>query len=251
MREVLNKCSPGRECDNLQHSGPANYADTRSCLAAHVLLWYRVMMTTPNKSRTFSAHDFQTAIAAAQERAARIEADAHAERLELDRLAKAIARGTGDLTEQASEVTAPLARRLETVLRGPRAPLSLVDLAAAVKEPAERVRKELRRMRSAFCATRSLEDAPDARQIHNHGTDADPRWQWVLGDQTPTDELVFAVETMLRRRAYTFAELTAATGARRGRLSGVIVKFQREGYPIINDGGTPREYLWRLLPRKR
>lgn len=210
------------------------------------------MMTTPtNKPRTLTAPQFQAALAAAQQRAARIEADAKAERLELERLSASLARGTGDLTEQATEATSPLARRLETVLRGPRAPLSLVALAAAVKEPDERVRKELRRMRGTLCATRAPDDAPDARQVYNHGTNADPLWQWVLGDQTPTEELVFAVETMLRRRAYTFAELTAATGARRGRLSGVIVKFQREGYPIINDGGTPREYRWRLLPRKR
>lgn len=208
------------------------------------------MTTTPSKSRTMTAPQFQAALVAARDRAVELEANAKSERLELDRLVK-FGRGTGDVTEQATEATAPLARRLEIMLRGPRAPLSLVALAEAVKEPAERVRKELRKMRTAPCATRSIEDAAEARQVFNHGTEGDPMWQWVLGDDTPTDELVFAVETMIRRRSYTFAELTLATGARRGRLSGVLVKFQREGYPIVNDGGTAREYRWKMLAKRR
>lgn len=197
----------------------------------------------------------QVALNEAHDRASRLEADAKSERLALEKLVK-LARGTGDseplARSAAAAVTAAssLARRIEIALRGPKAPLSLIDLAALIAEPAERVAKELRKMRATLCPTRSQDDANDAKLVYNHGTEDMPLWQWVIGDETPTEELVFVVETLLRRRAYTFAELTLATGARRGRLSGVIVRFQRAGWPIFNDGGSEREYRWRIGPKQ-
>lgn len=216
---------------------------------AHRVQITTVMMTS-QRPRTFTPTDFQNALAAAQERAAKLESDARTDRLALEKLVR-LARGTSDLAERAADARGDtLARRLEIVLRGPKAPISLVALASAVKEPAERVRKELRKLHNTLCPTRSIDDAEDARLVYNHGTDDAPVWQWVIGDETPTELLVFAVEEMLRRRAYTFAELTLATGARRGRLSGVIVRFQRAGWPIFNDGGSEREYRWRLGPQR-
>lgn len=199
------------------------------------------------------SNDLQTSLAAAHARIQKIEADARAERLELERAIK-LARGTGDVTSQANaarESVAPLARRVENVLRGDLAPISLVELAREVGAPAGAVQKELQRLRATKCPTRSLEDAADATQVYNHGTEYDPRWAWVIGDQTQTADLAAAVEKMITARAYTFAELTAATGARRGRLSGVLVRFQREGRNIVNEDGTDRQYRWRMKPARR
>lgn len=205
-------------------------------------------MNTKNQTTT----DLEASLLAAYARAQKLEADAKAERLELER-AISLARGTGDVTEKAAvavKITSaePLASRLETLLRGPRAPITLVELARAANTPAGEVSKELRRMRNAKCPTRSIDDAPDARLVYNHGTDFEPEWSWVIGDQTSTAELSDAVEMMITRRPYTFAELTAATGARRGRLSGVLVKFQRDGRDIANENGTDRQYRWKMRP---
>lgn len=205
-------------------------------------------MLTENKSQT-SDGDLQTTLETAHARTLKIETEARAERLDLERAIR-LARGTRDVARIAPVPRADLASRLESLLRGPLAPVALVDLARELGEPASKVSAELRRMRNARCPTRSLEDAPDARLVHNHGTDYEPRWAWVIGDQTSTSELSAAVEKMITARPYTFAELTLATGARRGRLSGVLVKFQREGRHIANEDGTDRQYRWKMRARR-
>lgn len=182
--------------------------------------------------------------------ALKLETDARAARLDLERAIK-LARGTRDIrTADEKPAAQTLAEKIEAVLRGPQAPIALADLARLAGESGGKVHAELRRMRAQKCPTRSTEDAPDARLVYNHGTDYDPRWAWVIGDQTPTAELSAAVEKMITARPYTFAELTAATGARRGRLSGVLVKFQREGRDITNENGTDRQYRWKMSPRR-
>lgn len=211
----------------------------------------------PTTTKTVSA-DLQASLGAAHARAIKIEAEARAERLELERAIK-LARGTSDVTEVARAVVRQAAlegaesvsKRIERVLRSEGAPLSLVDLIQEVDAPAGVVQKELQRLRSIKCPTRSTEDAPNACQVYNHGTDFEPRWAWVIGDEAPTAELSAAVEKMIAARPYTFAELTLATGARRGRLSGVLVRFQREGRQISNEGGSDRQYRWAMKPARR
>lgn len=82
-------------------------------------------------------------------------------------------------------------------------------------------------------------------RVYNIGTRLDPRWQTVIGDEAPTAELRAIVVRMVRQRPWTFHELTEATGARRGRLSGVLVALQREGEPLVNLG-TERRARWFL-----
>lgn len=209
------------------------------------------MLTMNTKNQTTT--DLEASLLAAYARAQKLESDAKAERLELERAIN-LARGTGDVTEKAAVAVKltgeTITSRLEKILRGPKAPISLVELARAASAPSGEVAKELRRMRNAKCPTRSTDDAPDARLVYNHGTDFEPEWAWVIGDETPTAELSDAVEKMITRRPYTFAELTAATGARRGRLSGVLVKFQRDGRGIVNENGTDRQYRWKMRPAR-
>jgi len=202
-------------------------------------------MINIGKTTTTNKTDLQSALAAIRDQAEQAETDARRVRLDVERAIK-LARGTRDVTAEAAAVArAPLAERVEAALRV--GPMSLVELADAVGDSGAAVQKELRRMRAARCPTRST-DAPDARMVYNHGTEYDPRWSWVVGDQTPTAELSAAVEKMITTRPYTFAELTAATGARRGRLSGVLVKFQRDERDIVNENGTDRQYRWKMKP---
>lgn len=182
-----------------------------------------------------------------QREGAKIVEDAQAERAKLEealRMAGDKIRGTRDVTEQAEAVhTARLDHRVESTLRATTTPVTLVQLAKQLREPAARVQRVLKRLRETPCPTRSAH-TPDAKMIHNHGTADDPRWSWVLGDEVDAPTLYAAVEAMLRRRPYTFAELSAATGARRGRISGATVQFAREEAPIYTVGGNDRKYLW-------
>lgn len=205
----------------------------------------------PNTDAQKHAADIHALLQSAHDRAAKLEADARAERLELEKAIR-LARGTRQNVQPVAAVAdQTLAEKLETVLRGPDAPVSLVEIARVTGEPAGKVSAELRRLRGLKCPTRSPDDAADARLVYNHGTDFEPRWAWVIGDQTTTAELSDAVERLITVRPYTFAELTLATGARRGRLSGVLVRFQREGRDIVNENGTDRQYRWKMRAARR
>lgn len=194
------------------------------------------MMTTHKTPRALSK-----TLTAIRDRAARMEADARAERIEADRAIRQLARGTrevapvGDVAASVARAGAlTLAEKIEAVLRGPFAPLDIRAIAAAVDEPAARVAAHLKKLRAMLCPTRSLDDAADARQIYNLGSDDDPRWIWVVGDETSPEDLSNVVRKMLGLKPMTFAELTLATGARRGRLSGRLVQFGRDREHLEN-----------------
>jgi hypothetical protein len=59
--------------------------------------------------------------------------------------------------------------------------------------------------------------------------------------KTPT--LAQAVEQLIRLRPMSLRELMAATGARMGRVSGVLIRLQRQGRPVENRGNA-RHGLW-------
>lgn len=222
------------------------------------------MMTSPPKT---SANALQKTLTTIVERSRKIEEnataaarEARAERLEAERALK-LARGTGDVriaaeaATRAARVTpaaAPLSERLEAILRGPFAPLELRALASAAGEPAVRVLEQLKRWRKMSCPTRSTDDAADAKQVYNMGTEDNPSWIWVIGDATPAEELRDMVKRLLRLKPMTFAELTLATGARRGRLSGQLVQLQRDGEKLedLSEPGS-RTYRWFLRSKKR
>ncbi len=215
------------------------------------------MMTTKPKNVSPALARTLTAI---RDRAARIEAEAKAERLEAERAIKQLARGTREVEPPAPPVltvplpkTLGLAEKIEAMLRGPFAPLDIRALAAAVEEPVARVLAHLKKLRSMACPTRSREDADEARQIFNLGTDDDPRWIWVVGDETSPEDLHEMVRKLLSYKPLTFAELFLATGARRGRLSGRLVQFQRDEELLVdlNKNKEGRKALWSLGSAKR
>jgi hypothetical protein len=75
----------------------------------------------------------------------------------------------------------------------------------------------------------------------------DPR-NWV-GDNGPTGELLMVIRRMLTTREYTFKELLAETGARDNRIKGVIMRLQRNGVNVVNNG-TETRALWHIPARK-
>jgi hypothetical protein len=86
-----------------------------------------------------------------------------------------------------------------------------------------------------------------ARKVyHMHGDS----WVRVLGDKTTTSELMEFVEQCISVAPMTFRELKQATGARPGRVSGVLIRLKHrldeEGPRAINDGGTPRRARWTI-----
>lgn len=154
------------------------------------------------------------------------------------------AKGTRDMTEASRQAAADagLDIRIEVALRGAVAPMSVLDLVRAVGAPAARVHAAIKRLRTTPCPTAA--DGSGAMVVHNHGTAEDPRWLWVIGDAVEAQTLYRFVEAMLRRRPYTFAEMQAATGARRGRISGATVEFARGDLPVWTVGGSDRRYVW-------
>lgn len=159
-----------------------------------------------------------------------------------------IARGTGDVTQAAAAARAaaaltppvvapPLAERLESALRS--GIWSLDELAQRVRAPANTIAAHLKRWRVA-------------RQIYNVGSEDQPRWIWIVGD--PPDgqpaALYSMIEQLIAFRPFEFAELAAATGARRGKISGAIVDLQKRfGRGAVLNLGTQARARW-FLPRR-
>lgn len=187
----------------------------------------------------------QRGLADSVARLAAAEHEAHTKRLDLERKLGASGdkiKGTRDVTGEARAVTEAEAK-IEVALRGADAPMRMFELVRATGLPVMTVVDTMRHLRARPCMDRS-DQAPDAMQVFNHGFSEDPAWGWVVGDKTTTRELYAEIERMLRRRPYTFVELTNATGARRGRIGGATVEFSRSGLPIYNLSGNHRHYRW-------
>jgi hypothetical protein len=170
----------------------------------------------------------------AAERVARLDA-------QIERSEKRLARGT-----EPTPMEAPAPRRAPRETVPPPMPVDPLEIALAAG-PADVATLAKATATSPARVTAALARLRKANRVFNLGSDVAPRWMLVLGDDAPTPALYAAVETMLRERPMTFAELTAATGARRGRLSGVIVQMQRAGRKLANLG-TERRARWMLLP---
>lgn len=186
---------------------------------------------------TVTTETVQTIEAALAEMAA--EQTAAAERIAALRAELRLARGTADVTEAARAAAAPapappLPDRVEAALRA--GIWSLDELCHEVRAPAGPVSAALKRARTA-------------RQVYNVGAEDRPRWTWVPGDAVETQALYAHVERLISERPFEFAELLAATGARRGRVSGAIVSFQHAGRRVLNLGTTAKA-RWFLLPAK-
>lgn len=190
-----------------------------------------------------------SAITELTDRAAR--AAEHLARLDaqIEQSTRRMARGSMDVSADAAEaariveskapapvtLTAPLTteERLEAALRGKIA--TLTDLGKSLRLPMKTLAGALEKLRKAGRAA-------------NIGSEIEPRWTLIVGDECSADELRVAVSLLISDRPMTFKELLAWTGARRGRISGQIVDLQRTGRPVVNMG-TERRARW-FLPVK-
>lgn len=69
-----------------------------------------------------------------------------------------------------------------------------------------------------------------------------------VGDDAPPEVLFRQVERLLRERPHTEEELVEATGARRNRVRGALVHFNRFGPEVRNIGKNRRAQWW--IPRE-
>jgi hypothetical protein len=195
------------------------------------------MTTTKNAAKT--TEDLQTLLTLAHQRAAKIEADATAEREQLERALR-LAKGTADVQKAAAQAVAvvqseSLESQIRRALMSVDAPMTMPVLCKAVGASAGRVSATMREMRRA-------------NKVYNMGTEDHPRWIAVIGDNTPTTELNAWVKRLVSLAPFTFAGLLAATGARRGRVSGAIVQLQRDPKTRrdLQNLGNDRTYVWFL-----
>lgn len=187
--------------------------------------------------------DLVATLAVAHTLAVKTEADAKKERETIEHAIR-LARGTGDVTAEAEAAkTKPtpnkmksIENQIEQALRSEHAPMSIAALAKMIAAPVGKVAAAMRELKRA-------------NRVHNLGTEDHPCWIWIVGDNTPTRELNDHVARLISHQPLTFAQLMAATGARRGRLSGALVEVQKTREDWLNLGDE-RTYRWFLPPVK-
>lgn len=151
---------------------------------------------------------------------------------ELAAAVKRMARGTGDVTEDA---------------------IVAAEIAAAAPPPATLETRIEEALRVTVCTPDDLAIATGATseevaaviagagdRVFNLGSELLPRWVWVIGDDTSTADLMDACRNVLRERPLEMHELERATGARRNRLSGILNRL----------GAMPHESLLNLSTDK-
>ena len=125
-----------------------------------------------------------------------------------EKVAKALARGTGEI----SPIVLSLTDRIHVYLKDHSADLRA--LAKALDANAEEVEG-------------ALHDLQKEGRIANVGLVSVPMWSAIVGDGVTTQELNTIVLRLISERPMTVKELTAATGARLSRVGGAVVHAQR------------------------
>lgn len=151
---------------------------------------------------------------------------------ELAESAVRIARGTGDVTQAAARAVliADLSGRVENALRL-SGPSTAARLARSLAAPSSRVSEVLRTFKRAG-------------RVSNIGTATEPLWCWRPGDDIETADLMREVDLILRARPMMLRELQEALGMEeRNRISGVLVRLQKDGVPVVNLGDG-RRAVW-------
>jgi predicted Rossmann fold nucleotide-binding protein DprA/Smf involved in DNA uptake len=152
-----------------------------------------------------------------------------------------IARGTADVTRAAVVArlegaleTAPrtLAEKIEAALRD--RPRTMMELALDTGATPKRVSNALRDLRG---------------KAANVGSDTHPVWTWIIGDETTAAELSAQVLALVSLRPFTLQELVSATGARRNRISGALVRLVEAGR--VENHGSATVARWYAPPAKR
>lgn len=143
-----------------------------------------------------------------------------------------LARGTGDVAQQAAEAQrAPLAERVEAVLRSRLATLHELSEAVGVR---------------VGPLSNALRPLKQQRKIYNLGSEAEPIWSWVIGESATAAELYALVERLMRSGPMTHQMLVEATGVGGDRVSGARNEMIRR-FTVVNTG-TDGRARWFILP---
>jgi hypothetical protein len=130
-----------------------------------------------------------------------------------------MAKGTADVTRSAviarldgaletAALPRTLAEKIEASLR--EKPRTMMELALDVNATPKRISNVMRDLRT---------------KIANVGSETHPVWTWIIGDETTAAELAAQVAHLISLRPFTLQELITATGARRNRISGALVRL--------------------------
>jgi hypothetical protein len=180
------------------------------------------------KSTEYSIVNLRGQLAAAKEAADNALAE---QRRVAELVEQLMARGTHD--DIPKMVVEPEIDPFETALRG--GPISTRRLTRESGLAPDEVQRRL-----------SL--AVEANIVKNAGSEVEPGWLWVIGDNTSVRELYEVTYKLISYRPMTLNELSYYTGARVGRLSGAIVRLQQDTRSKIHNLGSPRAARWFLLP---
>lgn len=152
---------------------------------------------------------------------------------ELEQLPPVRARGTRDLTAAVRPLSLP--EQVAQLLA--HEPLDTAAVAERLGVPAGRVQTIIRKL---------IGDGA----VHNVGTDVEPLWFHVIGDDGPSDELKATILRLMQAacRAFTHRELVVITGARENRISGILAKLKDDPKTKVVNLGTGARGRWFVLP---
>lgn len=162
-------------------------------------------------------------------------AEKERELAELEQQAKMrTVRGTREIAAlPPATPPASLAEQLASLLT--REAQDTASAAAALGVPVGRIRPLMDAMR-------------DALKIHNIGSEVEPRWQHVLGDDCSPADLRALVLRLISERPFSHRELCIVTGARENRISGVLADLREEPGTRVANLGNGSKGRWFLLP---
>lgn len=143
-------------------------------------------------------------------------------------------RGTREIA-LLSPATPPatLTEQLTALLT--REPVDMKSAAAALGVPVGRIQPIMDTLRHGL-------------KIHNIGSEVEPRWQHVLGDDCSPADLRALVLRLISERPFSHRELCIVTGARENRISGVLADLREEPDTRVTNLGNGSKGKWFLLP---
>ncbi len=152
----------------------------------------------------------------------------------VDHLRRLIDSDSPPVAVRLSSQVLTLEEQIEEALRGPDAPLSAADLSRILGVTEAKVSAALQTLR-------------EVGKLYNLGTETDPMWWWIIGEEATATEVNDTVVRLISRMPMTFKQLMSATGCRRTRVSAGLIEMQKHRKDWKNLG-TDKQYVWFLPP---
>lgn len=153
-----------------------------------------------------------------------LEQQAKARKVRGTREVRALSRETPPAT-LAEQVAALLTREAQDT----------ASAAAALSVPVGRIKPVMDALR-------------DGLKLHNIGSEVEPLWQHVLGDDCSPEDLKAFVLRLVTTRPFTHRELVIVSGARENRISGVLADLREDPAMRVANLGNGAKGRWFVLP---